>query len=98
MRETYKLGDEVARDPYSYLLSQKELQSAKNLIPRYIFNAGALGATALYYLTRNKEMHRLKTLSISLDLVFGLVWRMAIVSLVADQVSRRMFVNYALLR
>ncbi len=63
-----------------------------------LFNAAAMGASAIYYLTKNNEMHRIRYLSISLDLVFGLGWRMAIAGLVADQASRRMFVNYEKLR
>ena len=43
-------------------------------------------------------MHRIRSFSISLDLIFGLAWRSAIAFLVADQASRRMFVNYEKLR
>ena len=41
----------------------------------------------------HNEIHRLRTLSISLDLVFGLAWRLALTGVVSDQISRRMFVN-----
>ena len=94
MRDHKDLGREVQRDPYGYLLSESEKQSARNVPFRMLFNASAMGAAALYYLTRNNEMHRIRTFSISLDLVFGLGWRLAAAGLLADQASRRMFVNY----
>ena len=63
-----------------------------------MFNGAAMGVAAVYYLTKNNEMHRIRYLSISLDLVFGLAWRLALAGVVADQASRRMFVNYEKLR
>ena len=98
MRDPRDVGKEVQHDPYGYLLSEGEKQSAKNIPFRMLFNAAAMGASAVYYLTKNNEMHRIRYLSISLDLVFGLVWRMALAGVVADQASRRMFVNYHKLR
>ncbi len=92
------VGREVQRDPYGYLLSESEKQSARNVPFRLLFNLSALGAAATYYLTRNNELHRIRTFSISLDLLFGLGWRLAIAGLVADQASRRLFVNYHKLR
>ena len=92
------IGREVQRDPYGYLLSESEKQSARNVPFRLMFNLAALGAAASYYLTRNNELHRIRTFSISLDLLFGLGWRLALAGLVADQASRRMFVNYDKLR
>ena len=98
MRDPRDQAKEVQRDPYNYLLSQGEIQSAKNIPFRMMFNAAAMGAVAIYYITKNAEMHRIRYLSISLDLVFGLGWRMALAGVVADQASRRMFVNYEKLR
>ena len=98
MRDPRDIAKEVQRDPYDYLLSEREIQSAKNIPFRMMFNAAAMGAGAIYYLTKNAEMHRLRYLSISLDLVFGLGWRMAVAGVLADQASRRMFVNYEKLR
>ena len=98
MRDAKELGREVQRDPYGSLLTQKELLSARNIAFRLIFNLGAVGTASMYYLTRHNEMHRIRRFSISLDLMFGLFWRLAIVGLIADQASRRMFVNYEKLR
>lgn len=93
MRDFRDIGREIQRDPYSYLLTQNEKQYARNIPFRLMFNGAALGFTALYYVTRHNSVHRLKSLSISLDLVFGLAWRMAFAGIVADQASRRLFVN-----
>ena len=98
MRDPRDTAKEVQHDPYNYLLSEREKQSAKNIPFRMMFNAAAMGSAALYYLTKNAEMHRIRYLSISLDLVFGLGWRMALAGVLADQASRRMFVNYEKLR
>ena len=92
------IGREVQHDPYGYLLNQSEKQSARNVPFRLLFNASALGVAASYYLTRNNELHRIRTFSISLDLIFGLGWRLVIAGLIADQASRRLFVNYDKLR
>ena len=98
MRDHRDVGKEVQKDPNGYLLSEGENHSSKNIPFLLLFNAAAMWASALYYLTKNNEMNRIKYLSISLDLVFGLVWRMALAGVVADQASRRMFVNYHKLR
>ena len=98
MKDYRDTGKEVQHDPYGYLLSEGEKQSARNVPFRLLFNAAAMGASAIYFLTKNNQMHRIKHFSISLELVFGLGWRLALSGLVADQASRRIFVNYEKLR
>ena len=98
MKDFREMGKEVQHDPYGYLLSEGEQQSARNVPFRLLFNAAAMGASAIYFLTKNNQMHRIKHFSISLELVFGLGWRLALSGLVADQASRRIFVNYEKLR
>ncbi len=98
MKDFRDMGKEVQHDPYGYLLSESEKQSARNVPFRLMFNGAAMGAAAIYYLTKNNQMHRIKYFSISLELVFGLGWRLALSGLVADQASRRIFVNYEKLR
>eukprot|EP00347_Sterkiella_histriomuscorum_P010389 403376486 len=87
------VGVQVQHDPYFYLLSQREKQYSRNLPFRFLFDATAVGGAALYFVTRHNELHRLRHLSLSLNLVFGLAWRMAFAALISDQVSRRLFVN-----
>lgn len=67
---------------------------ARNLPFRLAFNGAAMGLYTLFYLTKNQEMHRLKGLSISVEMVFGIAWRVCIMGVIADQMSRRLFVNY----
>ena len=98
MKDFREMGKEVQHDPYGHLLSESEKQSARNVPFRLMFNAAAMGASAIYFLTKNNQMHRIKHFSISLELVFGLGWRLALSGLVADQASRRIFVNYEKLR
>ena len=98
MRDPRDQGREIQHDPYGYLLTESEKQSARNVPFRFLFNGAAIGASAVYYLTRNNELHRIRTFSISADLIFGLGWRFALAGLIADQVSRRLFVNYDKLR
>ena len=98
MKDPKDVGREVQRDPYGYLLSEGEKQSARNVPFRLMFNLAAIGATSVYYLTRHNELHRLRNFSISLDLIFGLGWRLCFAGLAADQASRRMFVNYDKMR
>ena len=45
-------------------------------------------------MTRHKEFTKLFKLSVPFDLIFGLAWRLAVAGVVADQASRRFFVNY----
>ena len=92
------MGSEIQRDPYDHLLSQQELQWARCLPFRFAFNGLAAGGAALYYMSRHHELGRLRALRISFDLVLGITWRVLFTSVVADQVSRRMFVNYAALK
>ena len=84
MRDFKNVGLEVQRDPYYYLLSESEKQRSRNIPFRMVFDLGAIGGTALYYVTRHNELHRLRSFTLSLNLVFGLTWRVLIAALVAD--------------
>ena len=88
------LGLEVQRDPYTNLLSESEKQSGKNLIPRAIYNAAAVGATAVYYLSRQNQIGRVRAMSITFDMIFSVGGRCLLAGVVADQAGRRLFVNY----
>ena len=48
----------------------------------------------LYYLSRHNEFGRVKALKITLDLALNCVGRALVTGIVADAVSRRVFVNY----
>ncbi len=98
MPHVMTLSQEVGRDPYAHLLSQSELQSAKNLPMRLLAHTVTFGATAFYYLSRHNELGRIRAGKFSIDMVFGVAWRCAFSAVVCDQVSRRLFVNYAQLR
>ena len=92
------VGLEVQRDPYSYLLSQNEKQSARNIPFRLAFNSMACGAAAVYYMSRHNELGRAKALKLTFDLAFNVFLRVALTLVVSDQMSRRMFVNYQALK
>ena len=62
-----------------------------------MFNGDPMRAAAIYFLTKNKQMHIIKYLSISIELNLGLGWILAL-SLLAKQVCRRIFFNYQSLR
>ena len=91
-------GAELQHEPYKFLLSQQEKQWARNLPFRMAFNGAAVGSAVIYHLSRHSQMGRARALSFSFDMVFGVAWRAALVGVVSDQVSRRMFVNYIALR
>ena len=91
-------GAELQREPYHYLLSQQEKQWARNIPFRMAFNGIAIGSTAVYHLSRHNQLGRVKALSISFDMVFGVAWRSVLAAAIADQFSRRLFVNYVALR
>ena len=92
------LGQDVQHDPYRYLMTESEKQYARNLPFRFLFNGLAAGGVSVYFLSRHQQMGRIKAMSISFDIVFGVAWRVLLATAVADQVSRRMFVNYRGLR
>ena len=92
------VGMEVQRDPYSHLLSQKEKQAARNVPFRLAFNGAAAAGAALYYMSRHNEVGRVKALKLTFDLAFQVFGRVALTLVVADQISRRMFVNYLALK
>ena len=98
MASPHEAGLLVQRDPYSHLLSQQEKQSARCIPFRLAMNSVAIAGTSLYYMSRHNEIGRVKTLRISGDLVMQLLWRGLIAGVVADQVSRRLFVNRAALQ
>ena len=91
-------ASQVQRDPYANLLSQQELQAAKNLPLRLVTHSLAIGGTAFYYLSRHNELGRLRAGRVSYDMVFGVGWRVLIAVGVADQVSRHLFCNYVALK
>lgn len=84
---------EVQRDPYSNLLSQQEKQAARCIPFRMAFNGLAAGTAALYYMSRHQELGRAKALKITFDMVFNVAVRTLLATVIADQVSRRLFVN-----
>ena len=92
------LGQNVQRDPYAHLLTESELQGARCIPFRLAFNGLAAGGAALYYLSRSNELARVRALRISFDMIFGVAWRVVLSTVIADQVSRRMFVNYRALK
>ncbi len=53
-----------------------------------------MGGSILYYLSRHNEFGRAKALRITLDLAANCVGRAMVTGIVADAVSRRVFVNY----
>ena len=89
---------EVQRDPYQYLLSQSEKQSAQQILPRLFCVGTAMGVASLYYLTRHNELQKFMRFSITAEMIFGVVWRAAAAGLVAEVASRRVFVNYIRLK
>ena len=91
-------GAELQHEPYKFLLSQQEKQYARNVPFRMAFNGLAAGTSAIYFLSRHNQLGRVRALSISFDMVFGVAWRCAFTLLVADQFSRRAFCNYVALR
>ena len=78
------ISKEVSRDPYAYLLSQREIQAAKNLPLRAVAHALTFGATAFYYLSRHNELGRLRAGRVSFDMVFGVTWRCLLSAVVCD--------------
>ncbi|CDW83091.1 UNKNOWN [Stylonychia lemnae] len=93
MRDYKDVGLEVQKDPYFYLLSEADKQRSRNIPFRMLFDLGAIGGSAVYFLTRHNQLNSVKTLSISLNLVFGLTWRVLFAAVISDQISRRLFVN-----
>lgn len=63
-----------------------------------IFNGTAMSVMGFYYLSRNHEIAKLMRFNITLDMIFGLVVRVALTGYLADIASRRMFVNYEKLK
>ncbi len=89
---------EIQHEPYRHILSQQEKQGARCIPFRIAFNGLAAGGMALYYMSRHNEVGRVKALRFSFDLAFNVFARTLLTVVVADQISRRMFVNYVALR
>ena len=85
MRKSAMLqGAELQHEPYKFLLSQQEKQYARNVPFRMAFNGLAAGSTIIYHLSRHNQLGRVRAMSISFDMVFGVAWRSVAVLLVAD--------------
>ena len=97
-RSAMTQGAELQHEPYKFLLSQQEKQWARNIPFRMAFDGLSVGAMAVYHLSRHNQLGRVRALSISFDIVFGVAWRSALTFVVADQFSRRLFCNYVALR
>ncbi len=59
MKDYKDLGREIQKDPYFYFQTQTEKQGNKNLPLRFVFNSATIGAFAVYYLSKNQQVHRL---------------------------------------
>ena len=65
------------------------------MIPlRMAINGMAMGAFALYYLSRHNEINRIKRLKFSVDMIVNVTARSLLAGVVADVCTRKMFVNY----
>merc|ERR1711935_765771 len=93
-RQMMNYGMDVQRDPYSNILSQQEKQLARNLPFRMFFNCSSAALVGLYYMSRHDQIGRAKAFRITLDVALNVFGRSLITFGVADQVSRRFFVNY----
>ena len=58
------------------------------------FNACAMGAAGLYYLSRHNEINRVKRLVFSIDMALNVGSRALVAGIVADVCIRKLFVNY----
>merc|ERR1712228_725153 len=61
---------------------------------RFFFCAAAMGASALYYLSRNHEINRIKRMKFSIDMMINVGSRALLTGVVTDVVTRKLFVNY----
>ena len=77
-------GADLQHEPYKFLLSQQEKQYARNIPFRVLFNGMAIGGTAVYHLSRHNQFGRVRALSISFDMIFGVAWRSLIAAGIAD--------------
>ena len=85
---------EVQRDPYGNLLSNYERQVAKQLPLRMFFNGLAMGGFAIYYLSRSNEIHRIRKLRFTVDMMLNAGARAVAAGVFTDIVTRHLFVNY----
>ena len=83
-RSAMSYGMEVQHDPYSHLLSQQEKQSARCVPFRVAFNTLAAGGAALYYMSRQQELGRVKAFRITFDLAINVIARGLLTVVVAD--------------
>ena len=67
---------------------------AKQIPVRMFFNAVAMGAASLYYLSRHNEINRVKRLVLSLDMMVNVGARALLAGVAADVVTRKLFINY----
>ena len=54
----------------------------------------AIGASTLYYISRNHEINRIRNLQISFDLIFNVGARAVVAGVAGELVARKLFVNY----
>ena len=92
--QTFTHVDPVSRDPYAHLLSESELQRAKNLPLRFAAHGATFAGTTFYYLSRHNEIGRIRAGKFSFDMVFAVGWRVLLMACACDVVSRRLFVDY----
>ena len=88
----------MQKDPYAHLMTNWEVQMAKQLPVRMFFNALAMGAFSLFYLSRANEMARIKKLKFSIDMMVNVGSRALLAGVVSDLVTRKMFINYDKIR
>ena len=61
---------------------------------RLFFISLAMGASSLYYLSRNHEINRIRRLKFSVDMMINIGARSVLAAGVTDVVTRKLFVNY----
>ena len=85
---------EVQHDPYEYLQSNWEMQMNKQMPVRMFLIGTFVGASSLYYLSRNAEIKRIRQLKFSVDMIFNVAARGLVAAVAGDLIGRKLFVNY----
>ena len=67
---------------------------SKMRLPRLFLITAAVGASSLYYLSRNAEINRIRQLKISFDMLFNVGVRAVPAAIVGDFIGRKLFVNH----
>ena len=89
----YKEAIDVQKDPYKYLLTAQEKQSAHGYIPRLLLQIGVPSLVCYRFFRNSGQTDRFMRIKLPTSLVLTVFWKATLSFLLATYFGSKLFIN-----